>query len=693
VSRRLTLLGGVTVAVLAAAVVPVALTRSSASAQGLSVDTMADAPDAVPGDGVCATAASACSLRAALDEAAVAVEPVTVTVPAGTYTLTLGALAVRGGTVVVQGSAGAVVTTADVGSRLVESFGADLTLADLTLSGVAGGPDGGALAATGGRLTLLRDTFTGNTGSNGGAVVVSQADVTIDGSTFEANNAAGEAGALLATYVRSLRVVGSTFRSNGSAGGGGAVVVEGQAGTGGVFSILGTTFADNVAGGPGGALLVRNLQAPGLLLDGITATGNVGSLGGALAVDEATVAVHGGTFAGNEATTGDGGAIANGGDLTVEGATFTGNRAARSGGAVGVSGPTRLVNVTFTDNTADGLGGAVLGTAAGLLDVEGGSESGNTSLDDTAIVGAKPKPLAQPVPAAPPVVGAPRLARLAGSDRIATAIAISQESFGAGAARAVVLARADEYPDALGAGPLAHRLGGPLLLTPGAKLDLRVLDELHRVLPAGGRVVLVGGASALAASLEADLRAAGFAPERVGGADRYETAALVAQQVLGMGDGQQLSLATGAGFADALCAAAGRGAVLLVDPGHTSAAGAVIASAPGVAVRAVGGPAARTARAAGLAATEIVGTDRYDTCARLADPASMAVVAASGLAFPDALAGAPFATGQGAALLLVPPRGALPASVRAFLGSSARAVTVLGGPAAVDDSVAASLMP
>src|SRR5690242_17551229 len=62
--------------------------------------------------------------------------------------------------------------------------------------------------------------------------------------------------------------------------------------------------------------------------------------------------------------------------------------------------------------------------------------------------------------------------RVAGPTRIGTAIATSQDEFATGgSARAVVLARADNFPDALAGGPLAAAKGGPLLLTPSNALD------------------------------------------------------------------------------------------------------------------------------------------------------------------------------------------------------------------------------
>ncbi len=63
---------------------------TSAPAATFTVDTTTDAVDTVAGDGVCATAGGACSLRAAVQEANALAGADTIDLPAGTYVLTLG---------------------------------------------------------------------------------------------------------------------------------------------------------------------------------------------------------------------------------------------------------------------------------------------------------------------------------------------------------------------------------------------------------------------------------------------------------------------------------------------------------------------------------------------------------------------------------------------------------------------------
>src|SRR5680860_87032 len=65
-------------------------------------------------------------------------------------------------------------------------------------------------------------------------------------------------------------------------------------------------------------------------------------------------------------------------------------------------------------------------------------------------------------------LGSIAVQRIAGGDRVATAIALSRAVFDA--ADTVVLARADDPADALVGAPLAARRDAPILLTPRAAL-------------------------------------------------------------------------------------------------------------------------------------------------------------------------------------------------------------------------------
>lgn len=284
------------------------------------------------------------------------------------------------------------------------------------------------------------------------------------------------------------------------------------------------------------------------------------------------------------------------------------------------------------------------------------------------------------------------MTRLAGLDRIDTAIAASRQAFGDRSASSVVLSRSDSYADALAGTPLAVDKQGPLLLTGRDLLDGRVIGEIGRVLRSGGTVYLLGGTAALSPSVEDELRSRGYRPVRFAGRDRYATAVAIAEQ--GLGSPPAIIEGTGLDFADALVAGAAaakiHGAVLLTAGSSLPEATAGYLARHATATRyALGGPAA----AADPIATAIVGVDRYDTARRVAKafftkPA--AVGTASAWSFADALAGGVHIAGRDAPLLLVPTSGNLPASVATYLTENRDNIDagwVYGGGAAVPDSV------
>lgn len=281
--------------------------------------------------------------------------------------------------------------------------------------------------------------------------------------------------------------------------------------------------------------------------------------------------------------------------------------------------------------------------------------------------------------------------RLAGTDRIATAVAISQARWGAGGAQNAVLARSDAFPDALAGSPLAVARRGPLLLTPSTGLDDRTRDELRRVVRAGGTVFLLGGTAALGPGVEAGLQAAGLRWYRIAGTDRYGTATAIAGE---LGHRDTVLLADGTDFRDALIAASAapevRGAVLLVAPGTVPAATAsYLSSNPPARQFAVGAVAA----SAVPAAEALVGGDHHATSVRVArrffkNPDRVGIATVAG--FADALGGGAHIGSVAGPLLLV-GRDGLSAPVEGYVGTNAASigqVFVYGGTAVIADATA-----
>jgi len=279
----------------------------------------------------------------------------------------------------------------------------------------------------------------------------------------------------------------------------------------------------------------------------------------------------------------------------------------------------------------------------------------------------------------------PVVSRRSGTDRFATATAISAAAYDTQGADAVVLARSDTYPDALVGAPFAASKNAPLLYTSGAALPAPTAAEITRVLAPGKTVYLLGGASAIPASIATQLTGMGYVVSRISGADRFATAVAVADA---MGDPSTVFLATAANYADALAAGPAAahvtGAILLTNgTAMPPATTAYLAAHPGT-TYAVGGPAAT----ADPSASAISGTDRYDTAALVArqffaTPTTVGL--ASGVTFADALPAAAYLARVGGPLLLIDPN-ALPATASSYLSVSQSGVTralVFGGTTAV----------
>lgn len=265
------------------------------------------------------------------------------------------------------------------------------------------------------------------------------------------------------------------------------------------------------------------------------------------------------------------------------------------------------------------------------------------------------------------------------------------------AAPVVYLASGTSFADALSAAPAAAHLGGPVLLTSPGALPATVAAELQRLDPF--RVVIAGGPSAVSFAVEDSVT--DLLPDtqvdRIGGADRYATSRAIASDAFFNADWQDLALdrpsdvvwwtsqdpswsfrdervyvATGSSFPDALSAGAAAGAhdaPLILLPGQDSSVDAdtrqAIASFSPRYIYAAGGPAVITdgiindlqsmVQGTPLNAMRIDGSDRFETARWImntgfttgrglaygaASNRDSTVFVATGMNFPDALAGA-----------------------------------------------------
>lgn len=134
--------------------------------------------------------------------------------------------------------------------------------------------------------------------------------------------------------------------------------------------------------------------------------------------------------------------------------------------------------------------------------------------------------------------------RIAGTSRYSTAVAISQEGWKT--AETVILATGVDFPDALAGGPLAYKENAPILLTKPTSLIAETELEIKRL--KAKKVIILGSKGAISLEVEAKLKKMGLEVERIGGKNRFDTAALIAKHL----PSKQAVIAYGFNFPDVL---------------------------------------------------------------------------------------------------------------------------------------------
>lgn len=304
-----------------------------------------------------------------------------------------------------------------------------------------------------------------------------------------------------------------------------------------------------------------------------------------------------------------------------------------------------------------------------------------------------------------PLTGLPAgltVSRIGGADRYAVAVSISQQNFPDGS-DTVYIATGENFPDALSAAPAAAKFDAPLLLTRSGSLPASVETELVRLDPTN--IVIVGGPASVSEAVAQKLATIATTVTRETGADRYEVSRSVTQTAFGDEGANIAYVATGATFPDALSASAAAGSldapVILVYGNQTSLdpGTAQLLQDLGVTdIRIAGGPASVSAAIEAAlgdvpgvtSVRRIGGADRFIVSGNInrdAFTASDRVYIASGMTYPDALAGAAVAGAQSAPLYVVPTT-CLPIYVADdIVNLEASQMIILGGPASVSTNL------
>ena len=309
---------------------------------------------------------------------------------------------------------------------------------------------------------------------------------------------------------------------------------------------------------------------------------------------------------------------------------------------------------------------------------------------------------------------------LAGDNRYQTAVEVSKDTFPDGA-DSVVVASGRTWADGLSASALAGALDAPILLVPMNAVPGEVAGEVARLAPKNAWIV--GGEGVVGPEIQSFLAGAvdsEAAVTRLGGADRYATAAMVAEALVetvstngDTWDGTYI-LASGTNFPDALAvspiAASKSWPILLTGANGLNAKTAEFlrtsGAKDGIVLGGCGAVCTDTAAEAeaitGGTATRVAGTDRYMTALEIAryaqehtDLGTGDIAVASGQSFPDALTSGVRQARNGSILVLT-PAGNLHSGVADFLQEldpeTARRLTFVGGVAAVSQEARASVL-
>lgn len=162
---------------------------------------------------------------------------------------------------------------------------------------------------------------------------------------------------------------------------------------------------------------------------------------------------------------------------------------------------------------------------------------------------------------------------LSGSTRIGTAIAVARETY-PGGPKGVIVAKSNNFPDALAASTLAGAKGYPILLNPSDALDPDLRAYLRATKGTLGEIILIGDKNSLSRKVESDIRAIVPSVQRIGGVDRFDTARLLREAAKKAGAASDTAVvARSDSFPDALsvspyCAATGA-PLFIASPGSS----------------------------------------------------------------------------------------------------------------------------
>ena len=318
------------------------------------------------------------------------------------------------------------------------------------------------------------------------------------------------------------------------------------------------------------------------------------------------------------------------------------------------------------------------------------------------------------VAATPPVVVSPiitvtepTILRLAGLNRIETSIAIAKQQYTNRSADAVVLATANNFPDALAGSGLAYKYNAPLLLVNKTVNDSKnVLEYITTTIYKNRNIYILGGTGVVSEEISEYLTLQGYNIIRLGGKDRYETNQKIVDY-LNITEGTSMVIATGNDFADALSISSiadikGFPVLLNSKDNLSTSVKNYITNLQPTTVYIIGGTGVLSTNVenqikqlnVNIQIVRLGGNNRYETSMKIMEYFNLTtttVAVATGLDFPDALSGSVLAARKNSAVLLVDSKDVT--KQKALINKQKITnVIVFGGEGVISNNIATSLL-
>ena len=289
---------------------------------------------------------------------------------------------------------GGALTINDLTMTKGRAEGDRITNADGRLKNATANPIGGAIVNWEGTLSIVNSYFSNNSAENGGGAIYNEGELSISDSAFShnlaeetggaifnweelsitssafSNNSAFSGGAINNWGEFGVSIVNSTFSHNWAFGGG-AIAHDGY----GELSISTSAFSGNKADSFGGAINNWGEFVGVSISDSTFSDNSADSWGGAI-YNEGKLSISDSAFTTNSA--GTGGAIRNGGWLSIVNSAFSGNSAEETGGAIFNWEELSIISSPFSGNSAD-KGGAIANDGNGYLSISGSTFQNNSA--------------------------------------------------------------------------------------------------------------------------------------------------------------------------------------------------------------------------------------------------------------------------------------------------------------------------